>query len=146
MPLRPVRVAGGLRLWLATFFIACVRERSGAGSGLAFRARGRRPAAALISSVMDSPASSMSCSCVAAVARPERFEERGDLFCRRPIPLGLRNAATALQTPAELGQLAQPLRRHLQLEAAGIAQALPDDGVLVPARGHRIEDDDRLAA
>ena len=56
MPLRPARVVGGLRLWLATFFIAWVREGSARRGGLLFAPRGRPSATALMASVIDSAA------------------------------------------------------------------------------------------
>src|SRR5581483_7732610 len=116
MPLRPARVAGGLRRRLATFFIASLSDGSGEGwRGLWLRLPpGRRPAAALISSVIDSgaPATSLSRLFFLAVARPEACVEGRDLLCRRAIPLGLRDAATTLEPLGECRQLAQPLCRH----------------------------------
>src|SRR5688572_9833337 len=147
MPLRPVRVVGGLRLWLPTFFTAWERDRSaGRRGGLLLGPCGRRPAAALMASVIDGAACSTSLSRVRAVARPEGLVERGDFFCRRAIFLGLRNAATGLQALAEGRQLAQPLGRDLQFEAACGTQALLDGGIPVSPRGNGIEDDDGLAA
>src|SRR5262245_17939883 len=122
MPLRPVRVVGGLRLWLATFCMACVREGSGRWTGRARLPRGRPSATALMASVSDGMARSTSFSGT-FVARPESLVERGDFFCRRAIFVGLRDAATGLQPLAERRQLAQSLRRDLQLETARIAQA-----------------------
>src|SRR5438128_917673 len=122
MPLRPARVVGGLRLWLATVFIACVREGSARRGGLLLRPRGRPSAIALMASVIDSPACPPACvtslSCGFAVARPEGLVECGDFFCRRAIFLGLRDAATAFQTQAERRQLAQELGRDLQFGSA----------------------------
>src|SRR5262245_34836422 len=98
MPFRPVRVVGGLRLWLATFFTVWVKEGAGrCGGNLLLVPRGRRPAEALMASVNESQACSASLSRRDfGAARPERFVECGDLFCRRTILLGLRDAPPAL--------------------------------------------------
>src|SRR5262245_32549948 len=101
MPLRPARVAGGRRRWLATVFIAWVRDgsarrgRLGPLTRAALRPRGTPSATALMASVNDGAASPISAPRLFAVARPEALEERADLLCRRAILLGLRDAATA---------------------------------------------------
>src|SRR5688572_24989250 len=147
MPFRPVRVAGGLRLWLATFFTDWVREalvRSLAGS---LERRERRPAEALTASVIDGANCSKSLSrAFAVVACPKPLIERADFLCRRAILLSLRNTATGPQPQAERLQLAQSLGHDLQLETAGCAQAFLDGAFSVLARGHRVQDHGSLAA
>src|SRR5207237_5273437 len=147
MPLRPVRVAGGSRLWLATFFTDWVREVSGRCRRGLLVPGGSRLADALMASVIDSAECSTSLSRgFFAVARPERFVERCDFLRRRAIFLGLRDAATGLQTQTERAQFAQPLRRDLELEAARSARAFPDGDIPALARGHGVQDDERLVA
>src|SRR6185369_10343552 len=111
MPLRPVRVAGGLRLWAATFFTDCDSESSAGGRRCLPARAGWRPTEALMASVIESavPATSLP-RAIGVVACPERFVERGDLFGCRAILLGLRDAAARLQSLAESRQLAQSLR------------------------------------
>src|SRR5689334_15194160 len=147
MPLRPVRVAGGLRFWIATFFTDCDSESSARCRRGLPAPGGSRPADALMASVIESPVSATSLSCaICVVACPERFVERGDLFGCRAILLGLRDAAARLQSLAESCQLAQPLRCDLELEAVRCARALLDGGIAhLPVR-HCVENDDRLVA
>src|SRR5215510_2541949 len=147
MPFRPDRVAGGLRLWLATFFTDWLREASGRGPEGFLAAGGRRPAQALTASVMDSATwSTLLASLFVIVARPERFVERGDFFCRRAILLDLRNTATSLQTVTERQQLAQSLGHDLQFETARSAQAFLDRSFPVLGSRHGVQDDGRPTA
>src|SRR6516165_2397191 len=127
MPFRPVRVVGGLRLWLATIFTDWVREASERRLDRWPAVMGRRPAAALTASVIDGAILSTLPSCLfAAVARPERLVERGDFPCRRAISLGLRNTAPGFEPLTERHQLADTFGADLQLETARRAQALLD--------------------
>src|SRR5262245_48874985 len=141
MPFRPDRVAGGLRLWLATFFTDWLSEASGLGTEGFLVARGRRPAQALTASVMDSAPWSTLLAPLFVVARPERFVECGDFFCRRAILLDLRNTATSLQTVTKRQQLAQSLGHDLQFETARSAQAFLDRSFPVLSRRHGVQDD-----
>src|SRR5262245_16144939 len=147
MPFRPVRVAGGLRLWLATFFTDWLREASGCRPEGLLVVRRRRPAQALTASVKDSATwFTLLAPVFVIVARPECFVERGDFFCRRAIPLDLRNTATSLQTVTERQQLAQSLRHDLQFETARSAQAFLDRSFPVLGRRHGVQDDSRPTA
>src|SRR5262245_18040097 len=107
----------------------------------------RRPAEALMASVIEGAAGSMLLSVgLAAVARPEGLVERADFFRCRAMSLRLRDPATGLQAQGERGQIAQLLGQHFQLEAAGGAQAVLDRHLLVPAGWQRVENDDRPVA
>src|SRR5829696_5473696 len=97
MPLRPVRVAGGLRLWLATFCMACVSEASVPRADRGLPPRGSPSATALMASVIDRAARATSFARGFAVARPEGLVERDDFFRCRAISLALRDAAAGLQ-------------------------------------------------
>src|SRR5688572_29434942 len=148
MPLRPARVVGGLRLRLATSFMAWVSDGSGGGAAPLppelTPARTWPVATALIASVSDSFSRSTSAVRAFAVARPERFEEGGDFLGWRAIPVRLRNAATA---PEPLGvgrQLAQSLRHRLQAVAVCEARHLLDGGILAATRGHGVHHHHRL--
>src|SRR3977135_410977 len=105
MPFRPVRVAGGVRLWLPPVFTDWVMDGGGScRDGLSIL-RARRPAEALTASVSDSAGcSTLLSDIVFGVARPERLAERRDFFGCRAIFLGLRNAAAGFQTLADRRQ------------------------------------------
>src|SRR5262245_10920499 len=137
MPLRPARVAGGLRLRLATSFMTWVSDGSCGGSPASRLTRTCPVATALIASVSESFSRSTSAVRAFAVARPERFEERRDFLGCRAIPVRLRNAATASEPHGVGRQLAQALAHDLQLVAVRVARHLLD-GVLVAARRYRI--------
>src|SRR6478736_6440197 len=147
MPLRPVRVAGGLRFWIATFFTDCDSESSARCRRGLPAPGGSRPADALMASVIDSAVCPTSLSrVVCVVACPECFVERGDLFGCRAILLGLRDAAAGLQSLAESCELAQPLRCDLELEAASRARAFLYSGLAHLPAGNSVEDHQRLVA
>src|SRR6185295_19463017 len=144
IPLRPARVVGGLRLRPATSFMAWVRDGSGAGSAAPLPTRTWPVATALIASVSESFSRPTSAVRAFAVARPERFEERGDFLGCRAIPVRLRNAATVSEPHGVGRQLAQALGHDLQLVTLRITHDLLDGRVPVAARGHGVHHRHRL--
>src|SRR5215475_8891122 len=147
MPFRPVLVLGGLRWRAATFFTDWVMDGPAGCRGRRSTLGVRRPADALMASVIESGVCSMSFPVgLAGIARPEGLEERADLLRCRAMSLHLRDTAPGLQALGERRQVAQLLGQHFELEAAGGAQAFLDGGLLLPACRDGVEDDDRPVA
>src|SRR5215813_2839282 len=97
MPLRPDLVAGGFLSRLATFFTDCVMDCPERCRARRSPFGVRRPAEALMASVIEGAAGSMLLSLgIAAVARPESLVERVDLFRCRAMSLRLRDTAAGL--------------------------------------------------
>src|SRR5262244_165583 len=116
MPLRPDRVAGGLRSRAATFFTDCVMDGPDRCRGRRSNFGVRRPAEALMASVIEGAAGSMLLRLgIAAVARPEGLVERDDLFRCRAMSLRLRDTAAGLKAERKRRQIAQLLGQHVQL-------------------------------